>query len=152
MTKAIAWTAATLMALTSSPALADDSAIDTSSMIEAAAVTPPTYQAADLPVSGFDLAALNSQQSPRFMATMESQYQAGYRIANITAPDLTDNSPGLASLIVPEEFAYRSTEQDSGVDALVPGQFISSSVRGELQSDTGPAARDKSSVGLRLPF
>lgn len=150
MIKAIAWTAATLMALTGSPALADDSAIDTDSMMEAAA--PPKHNATDLPVSGFDLAALGGQQSLRFMATMESEYQPGYRISETGSPVVTSNSAGLASLIVPEEFAYRSTEQDSGVNALVPGQFLSTSVRGELQNDSGPAARDKSSVGLRLPF
>ncbi|MEM8919684.1 MAG: hypothetical protein AAGE37_12585 [Pseudomonadota bacterium] len=149
MTKAIAWTAATLMALTGAPALADDSAIDSHSMMEA--VAPPTHNATDLPVSGFDLAALTDQQSLRFMATTESDYQPGYRIRETAAPVETGN-PGLASLIVPEEFAYRSTEQDSGVDALVPGQFLSTSVRDDLQSDTGPAAWDKSSVGLRLPF
>ncbi|MEL6875375.1 MAG: hypothetical protein AAGM33_07825 [Pseudomonadota bacterium] len=150
MIRTFAWTAATLMALTGTPALADDSAIDTHSMMEAAA--PPTHNATDLPVSGFDLAALTGQQSLRFMATMESTYEAGYRISAASSPVASGSNPGIASLIVPEEFAYRSTAQDSGVDALVPGQFLSTSVRADLQSDTGPAARDKSSVGLRLPF
>ncbi|MEO0441362.1 MAG: hypothetical protein AAF067_10855 [Pseudomonadota bacterium] len=149
MIRTFAWTAATLMALTGAPALADDSAIDTHSMMEAAA--PPTHNATSLPVSGFDLAALSGQQSLQFMATPESDYQPGYRIRETAAPAQASN-PGIASLIVPEEFAYRSTAQDSGVDALVPGQFLSTSVRDDLQSDTGPAAWDKSSVGLRLPF
>lgn len=140
----------TVMMLTASPALADDSAVDTDSMVETMA--PPAPAAVDLPIASFDLNAIPGSQNLDFMATTSAKVQPGYRIENQTSAAIAPSSAGLASLLVPEEYSYRSTEQDSGVYPVIPGRFLSSSVRADYLTDTGPAARDKSSVGFRLPF
>ncbi|MEO9469768.1 hypothetical protein [Parasphingorhabdus sp.] len=141
---------ATVMMLTASPAIADDSAVDTESMTEAMAPSVPV--AVDLPIAGFDLKAVSGSQNFDFMATAAKKNQPGYRIDNQPSPAITQPTSGLTSLLVPEEYSYRSSEQDSGVYPVIPGRFLSSSIRADYLTDTGPAARDKSSVGLRLPF
>lgn len=141
---------ATAMMLTASPALADDSAVDTDDMVETLASSIP--DAVDLPIGGFDLKTIQGSQNLDFMATMAAEYQPGYRLEKQTSAAGAPSTSGLASLLVPEEYSYRSNEQDSGVYPVIPGRFLSSSVRTDYLTDTGPAARDKSSVGFRLPF
>ncbi len=142
-------TAAALISITATPAFAD-SAIDTQSMVEAAA--PQKHQAIDLPISNFDLAGVSSNQDQSFMATMAPGFESGFRIENDVSPVVEQRSAGLTNLFIPQEFSYRSTAQDSGVDAVNPGRFLSSSVRSDFLSDAGPGAADKSSVGVRFGF
>lgn len=143
-------TALTVTGLTSTPAFAD-SAVDTESMIDIARSAAPV-EAYSLPVNGFELSALKSDKTTEFMATMSDQYQPGYRYAALTEYTNTETGPGLASLLVPEEFAFRSNSQDSGVDAALPGRFLSNSVRADYLTSNGPASSDKSSVGIRFGF
>ncbi len=148
--KNISLAAATaLISITATPAFAD-SAIDTQSMVETAA--PQKHQAIDLPIRKFDLARLTGQQDPSFMATMATEFEPGFRVSNNTAAPATEPSVGLSGLFIPQEFSYRSNAQDSGVDAVNPGRFLSSSVRSDFLPDTGPAAADKNSVGVRFGF
>ncbi|WP_422343075.1 hypothetical protein [Parasphingorhabdus sp.] len=149
MKNAIIVTAAALISITATPAFAD-SAIDTQSMIET--VAPQQFQAIDLPVSRFDLAGVTGSQNDGFMATMMETFEPGYRVSVNAEPILAEPNAGLTSLFIPQEFSYRSTAQDSGVDAINPGRFLSSSIRSDFLSDTGPAASDKSSVGVRFGF
>ncbi len=136
--------------LSASPALAD-SAIDTPSMLESASPAP-SVNAENLPIDGFDLSGLQPASPAGFMATMSASYQPGYRLKNTASEEFVGDRGGVVSAIVSPEFAYRSTAQDSGVDAVLPGRFISNSVRGDYLPDTGPAASDKSSIGLRFGF
>lgn len=149
MKNAIIVTAAALISITATPALAD-SAVDTDSMVEAA--SPQKHQAVDLPVTNFDLAAVAQPSNHSFMATMATDFEPGYRVNDELSPVAIEPDAGLAGLFVPREFAFRSTAQDSGVDAINPGRFISSSIRSDFLSDAGPAAADKSSVGVRFGF
>lgn len=141
--------AAALISITATPAFAD-SAIDTETMVETAA--PQKQQAIDLPISNFDLAGVTGKQNHSFMATMAAEFAPGFRVKNTTAPVTAKPNAGLTSLFIPQEFSYRSTAQDSGVDAINPGRFLSSSVRSDYLSDAGPAATDKRSVGIRFGF
>ncbi|GAA0467384.1 hypothetical protein GCM10009096_05200 [Parasphingorhabdus litoris] len=141
--------AAAIVSITATPAFAD-SAIDTQSMVEIA--TPQKQQAVNLPISKFDLAGVANQQDHSFMATMTNTFEPGYRVKNEGASPTEQSSIGIANLFVPQEFSYRSTAQDSGVDAVTPGRFLSSSIRSDFLSDAGPAAFDKSSVGVRFGF
>jgi len=141
--------AAALISITATPAFAD-SAIDTETMVEAAA--PQQHQAIDLPISNFDLAGVTGKQEPSFMATMIAEFEPGFRVQNNEAPITIEPNAGLSGLFIPQEFSYRSNAQDSGVDAVNPGRFLSSSVRSDFLSDAGPAAADKSSVGVRFGF
>ncbi len=147
MKNAIIATAAALISITATPAFAD-SAIDTESMVETAA--PQQHQAIDLPISNFDLAGVAAKQKHSFMATMADAFMPGYRLPKNDIPSLSQPNAGLAGLLIPEEFSYRSTTQDSSVDAVNPGRFLSSSVRPDYLSDAGPAAADKSAVGVRF--
>ena len=140
--------AAILTAMISVPALADDMGIDTSDMTETA--SPALVNAFDLSADGFDLSSTTRQTS--FMATMAASLSPDYRLQNQGSGKYAENNAGIVSLFVPEEFAYRSNAQDSGVDAIVPGQYLSQSVRPDFLNDNGPAANDKSSVGLRFGF
>ncbi|MEP2101925.1 MAG: hypothetical protein ABJP02_10495 [Parasphingorhabdus sp.] len=149
MKNVIIATAAALISMTATPAFAD-SAIDTESMVEAAA--PQKQQAIDLPISNFDLASFTGKQDHSFMATMADAFEPGYRVKDSGSPVTAQPNIGLSSLLIPQEFAYRSTAQDSGVDAVNPGRFLSSSVRSDYLSDAGPAAADKSTVGVRFGF
>lgn len=142
-------TAAALISITATPAFAD-SAIDTQSMVEAAA--PQKQKAIDLPISNFDLAGVIGKKDYSFMATMAAEFEPGFRVKNGTSPFTAQPNAGLTGLFIPQEFSYRSTAQDSGVDAINPGRFLSSSVRSDYLSDAGPAASDKSSVGVRFGF
>ncbi len=148
MKKEISVLAIALAAITSSPALADEAAVETQAMIETAA--PKTYQAVDIPVQSFDLAGVAKTKD--FMATVTRGYKPNHRLQENNAGSYAENSAGPAALFVPEEFAYRSNAQDSGVDAVTPGRFVSQSVRTDYLSDTGTAAADKSSVGIRFGF
>lgn len=141
--------AAALISITATPAFADSS-IDTQSVVET--VAPQKHQAIDLPISNFDLAGVTSKQDHSFMATMASEFEPGFRVRNNAAPIVVEPNLGLSGLLIPQEFSYRSTAQDSGVDAVNPGRFLSSSVRSDYLSDAGPAAADKSSVGVRFGF
>ncbi len=149
MKNAIIATAAALISITATPALAD-SAIDTETMVETAA--PQQHQAIDLPISNFDLAGVATNQKHSFMATMADAFKPGYRVPNNATPILSQPIAGLTGLFIPEEYSFRSTAQDSGVDAVNPGRFLSSSVRSDYLSDTGPAASDKNTVGVRFGF
>lgn len=150
MKNVILASAAALISITATPAFAD-SAIDTETMVETAA--PPTqHQAIDLPISSFDLAGATTSQQYGFMATMADSFEPGYRIQNGPTPGITRPNIGVSSLLIPEEFSYRSTAQDSGVDAVNPGRFLSSSVRPDYLSEAGPASADKSAVGVRFGF
>ncbi|QTD56794.1 hypothetical protein [Parasphingorhabdus cellanae] len=141
--------AAALISTTATPAFAD-SAIDTETMVETAA--PQQHQAIDLPIGHFNLAGVTTDQGYSFMATMVDIFEPGYRVQDNGARPASKPNESLASLLVSEEFSYRSTAQDSGVDAVNPGRFISSSVRSDYLSDAGPAAADKSSIGIRFGF
>lgn len=148
MKNVILASAVALISITATPAFAD-SAIDTETMVETAA--PQTQQQAiDLPINSFDLAGAKASQQYGFMATMADSFEPGYRIEIGPTPDITRPSVGLSSLLIPQEFSYRSTTQDSSVDAVNPGRFLSSSVRPDYLSDAGPAAADKSAVGVRF--
>ncbi|WP_109356293.1 hypothetical protein [Sphingorhabdus sp. EL138] len=149
MKNAVIVTAAALISITATPAFAD-SAIDTQSMAETA--SPQKHQAIDLPISNFDLAGVTSKKDHGFMATMAAEFAPGFRIQSDIAPVAAQPDAGLTSLFIPQEFSYRSNAQDSGVDAISPGRFVSSSVRSDYLSDAGPAAKDKSSVGVRFGF
>lgn len=142
-------TAAALISITATPAFAD-SAIDTDTMVETAA--PQQHQAIDLPISNFDLARVTGESDRGFMATMAAEFEPGFRVQNAQAPVTTEPNASLSGLFIPQEFAYRSSAQDSGVDAVNPGRFLSSSVRSDFLSDAGPAAADKNSVGVRFGF
>ncbi len=141
--------ATALISISATPAFAD-SAIDTQSMVETAA--PQKHQAIDLPISNFDLARVTGKQERGFMATMAAEFEPGFRVQNNEAPIAIEPNAGLSGLFIPQEFSYRSNAQDSGVDAVNPGRFLSSSVRSDFLSDAGPAAADKSSVGVRFGF
>ncbi len=141
--------AAAFGSITAAPAWAD-SAVDTDSMMTAAA--PTQHQAIDLPIGNFDLAGVDRAQANAFMATMAESYEAGYRVPTALKAIPAEPSAGLTGLFIPAEFAYRSSAQDSGVDAVTPGRFLSSSVRADYLADTGPAAADKSAVGIRFGF
>lgn len=141
--------AAALISITATPAFAD-SAIDTQSMVETAA--PQKHQPIDLPISNFDLAGVAAKQQHSFMATMAAEFEPGFRVKNNASPLTAQPNVGLSGLFIPQEFSYRSTAQDSSVDAVNPGRFLSSSVRPDYLSDAGPAAADKSSVGVRFGF
>lgn len=149
MKNAIIATAAALISITATPAFAD-SAIDTQSMVEAAA--PQKHQAIDLPINGFDLAGVTGKQDHSFMATMAAEFEPGYRVQDDGSPVAAQPNVGLSGLFIPQEFSYRSTAQDTGVDTINPGRFLSSSVRSDYLSDAGPGAADKSSVGVRFGF
>lgn len=148
-------TAVALTALFASPAMADDMAVDVDALMEAA--EPQSYNAIDLPIGNFDLSAVSGTSGPGFMATMAEHYAPGYRIGqkygtlSVSEKTDSDQNIGLASFILPAEYAYRSRKQDSGVHALTPGQFISSAVRSDFISETGPSA-DKASLGVVFGF
>ena len=148
MKKAISTVLIALAASAATPAFADDSAVDMQDM--AKEVSSSQHKAIDLPVSGFDLTTLGSNRE--FMATMASEFEPGYRVVQQSEAFAPTANAGIASLFFPPEYSYRSSAQDSGVDAVTPGRFLSSSVRADYLTDTGPAAADKSSVGLRFGF
>ena len=142
--------AAAALILAASPAQADDAAMDVESMMEQSETK--IYQPITPDFGTFDISGLSANTDASFMATMSKQFEAGFRLNEPVANFDRDSSAGLAALIVPEEFAFRSNEQDSGVDSVNPGRYLSHSVRSDYLSDTGPAARDKSSVGVRFGF
>ena len=132
-----------------SPVLADD-AMDVSSMVEQSQTT--SYQPITPSVQAFNIANLSTGKKADFMATMANQYRPDYRLHQPVANFDKDSNVGLVSLIVPKKFAFRSTAQDSGVDAVIPGRYVSHSVNRDYTSDTGPAARDKSTTGIKFDF
>ena len=138
------------LGLVASPAQAD-SAIDTQSMTESAAPAP-LVNAEQLPIGAFDLSGLATSSPADFMATMANRHKRDFRLKAEADPRFDGDQGGLVSAIVSPEFAYRSSAQDSGVDAVLPGRFVSNSVRDDFLPDTGPAASDKSSIGLRFGF
>ncbi len=137
-----------LAATMSSPALADNSTSGNDAMVEASAL--PSHQAISIPVQSFDLSGVTNAR--HFMATAETEFMSDYRLQKNDRYMFQKSSAGLAELLVPEEFIYRSTAQDSGVDAVTPGRFLSESVRSDYLANTGPAAKDKSSIGIRFGF
>lgn len=150
MKKSVSLISAIIATVFASPAFADDAAIDVDSMVEE--VSPKTYDAITPAIGSFDIGSLNGSRNIDFMATMTGHATPEYRLKLITQNFEADSSAGLAALIVPEEFAFRSNAQDTGVDAALPGRFLSSSTRSDFLSPSGPANRDKSSLGIRLGF
>ncbi len=115
-------------------------------------VSSKTYDAITPAIGSFDIGSLTGSRNIDFMATMGSRAKTEYRL-NLPAQKFeADSDAGLAALIVPEEFAFRSNAQDTGVDAALLGRFLSSSTRSDFLSPSGPANRDKSSLGIRLGF
>lgn len=149
MHRAILTFAAAAMATTASPALADE-AMDVDAMVEHN--LPEPVNAVTPIVSGFDVENIGSSTADEFKATITSQYQSGYRLSEPVARFDNGSSAGLVSIFIPEEFAYSSTAQDTGVDNALPGRYLSNSVRSDYLSETGPITRDKSSLGIRLGF
>jgi len=150
MNKSATLLAAVVAISISSAAYADDAAMDVESMVER--TDTQSYQAITPIISGFDIARLGKQKPAQFMATMRSGYDQEYRLKQPINKFESDSKAGLAALLVPQEFAFRSTEQDSSVNAITPGQYVSNSVRSDYVSDTGPAANDKSSIGVKFGF
>lgn len=142
--------AATLAMLVATPALADDAGIDSSDMMEQ--VKPQAIDAITPAVDGFSIQSLNGGSINDFMATAPVMFEQGYRLSAAEDQYANQESAGIIALFVPEEFAFRSNEQDTGVDASLPGRFLSSSTRSDFLSQNGPANRDKSSLGVRFGF
>lgn len=150
MRKATKILATILAALITTPALADDAGIDSSSMMEQ--IKPQAIDAITPDVGGFDIQSLNDASTRDFMATAPAMFEQGYRLSAAEDQYANQESIGIAALFVPEEFAFRSNAQDTGVDASLPGRFLSSSTRSDFLSQNGPANRDKSSLGVRFGF
>ncbi|OAO03106.1 hypothetical protein [Parasphingorhabdus sp.] len=139
---------ALLIAGSSSPAFADSS-LELHDII--AASPAPMIEAVDLPFSSFDLTDHDKGDS-QFMATMSEQFQPGFRLLAESKALETEELANPLGLIFPGELAYRSRSQDTGVDSIVPGRFLSNSVRADYLADSGPAAADKNAIGIRIGF
>jgi len=150
MHKAIIILAATVSAITAVPALADDAGIDRDSMVEQ--VKPRPIDAVTPTVRSFNIENLGMESTSSFMATTAGKLEQEYRLNLVRNGFETEPSAGLIGLIVPEEFAFRSNAQDTGVDAALPGRFLSSSTRSDFLSQSGPVNRNKSSLGVKLGF
>ena len=150
MHKAIIILAATVTAITTVPALADDAGIDRDSMVEQ--TRPRSIDAVTPTVRSFDIKSLGMKSTKSFMATTAGKLEQEYRLNASRNGFETDPSADLVGLIVPEEFAFRSNAQDTGLDVALPGQFLSSSTRADFISQSGPVSRDKSSLGVRFGF
>lgn len=150
MHKAIIILATTVSTIAAAPALADDAGIDRDSMIEQA--KPRSIDAVTPTVRSFNIKNLGMKSTSSFMATMAGNFEQHYRLNVARNRFETEPSADLVGLIVPEEFAFRSNAQDTGVDAALPGRFLSSSARSDFLPQYGQANRDKSSLGVRFGF
>ncbi len=150
MNKAIIIFAATISTITASPVLADDAGMDSASMVEL--VKPRSIDAVTPAVTSFNIATLGIKSASSFMATEPGRFEQGYRLEVANGGFKNQSAAGLVSLFVPEEFAYRSNAQDTGVDAALPGRFLASSTRSDFISQSGPENRGKTSLGIRLGF
>lgn len=150
MHKMIIILTATVSAITAAPALADDAGIDRDSMIEQA--KPRSIDAVTPSVNSFNIKNLDMKSTGSFMATMAGSFEQEYRLNSARSGFEAEPSAGLVGLIVPEEFAFSSNSQDTGLDVAIPGQFLSSSTRADFISQSGPVSRDKSSLGVRFGF
>lgn len=150
MHKATKLLAATVATLIASPALADDAGIDSTAMIEQ--VKPQSIDAITPNIGAFSIASLNDPSISDFMATAPKMFEQGYRLTSVDENFANQSSAGFVALLVPEEFAFRSSAQDTGVDAALPGRFLSSSTRSDFLSPSGPVSRNKSSLGVKLGF
>lgn len=139
---------AILIAGSASPAFADSS-VELHDIL--AASSTPMIDAVDLPFSSFDLTDHGKGDS-QFMATMSEQFQPGFRLPTDSKALETEGLANPLGLIFPGELAYRSRSQDTGVDSIVPGRFLSNSVRADYLVDSGPAAADKNAIGIRIGF
>lgn len=150
MHKAITILAASLSTAIATPALADDAGMDSASLTEQAkslsvgAVTPQ--------IGSFNIRSLNGATTSDFMATAPKMFEHGYRLSSAEDKFENQTSTGFVALLVPEEFAFRSNAQDTGVDASLPGRFLSSSARADFLPKSGPVNRGKSSLGVRFGF
>lgn len=150
MQKAILILAATVSTLAASPALADDAGIDTDSMVDQ--MKPASIDAITPSIGNFKIENLGNNPRSDFMATAPAKFEQGYRLTAGQNSFSIEPSAGLVGLVVPEEFAFSSNAQDTGVDSALPGRFVSSSARSDFLSQSGPASRDKSALGVKFGF
>ncbi|GAB5489547.1 MAG: hypothetical protein Pars2KO_31170 [Parasphingorhabdus sp.] len=150
MHKAIIILAATVSTIAAAPALADDAGIDRDSMVEQS--KPRSINAVTPTVKSFNIKYLGMKSTSSFMATTTGRFEQEYRLNVPRNGFEAEPSAGLVGLIVPEEFAFSSNAQDTGLDVALPGQFLSSSTRADFISQSGPVSRDKSSLGVRFGF
>ena len=150
MHKAITIVAATVSTLTATPAFADDVSIDTDSMV--AQAKPRSIDAITPSIGRFNIENLGSNPAGDLMASTPGNFEQGYRLDSDQNSFSIEQSAGLISLFIPAEYAFRSNAQDTGLNTALPGRFVASSTRSDLLSQTGPATRDKSSIGIRFGF
>lgn len=150
MRKAMIIVAASISTMVATPALADDSAMDSAEMVEQA--LPRSVNAITPAIGNFNIENLDNKSARDFMATSPRSFEHGFRLTTAQSPVESKLSGGLVGLFVPQEFAFGSNAQDTGLDNATPGRYLSASNRSDFLPKSGPAKNDKSSLGIRLGF
>ncbi len=156
MKKNIAFTIFVASSLLVTPAYADsDISAQSSAVREIAKTNPHSFT---LSPNQFDLSSVESAK-PFSVVPVRLASEQEYRLISSNNQDFNEaafTTAGLTNALsafgINEAQAFASLEQDTGVDALVPGRFISSSVRSDYIVDGTPGANDKSALGVKFGF